>query len=224
MDIDTNPRIPAQLAVVAWPDSVIDVLGFPPHDPYSEFVATPRLGPSAVLAWRRLASTLIHRPDGFTVDVVDLRPSPGSGRRHGQKRPDQPHSAPPRRLRPGVLRRREHLRRPPAHPPGVDIAASPIEPRAAATAHGPAGPPRRRAAGGPPGLHPQGSLRWPPSSTPSPRPQRSRTGRRPRPRPGSARGATATVTPPVASRPTGPRSAPTTRSTSPASSARPAGP
>ena len=39
-----NP-IPAQLKVVAWPDPVIDALGFLPHDPYSELVATPTLSP-----------------------------------------------------------------------------------------------------------------------------------------------------------------------------------
>ncbi len=86
MRIDTAP-IPAQLAVVAWPDSVIDVLGFPPHDPYSEFLATPRLGPSAVLAWRRLAGTLIHRPDGYTVDVVDLAQALGLGAGTGNSAP-----------------------------------------------------------------------------------------------------------------------------------------
>ena len=87
MPIDPNARIPAQLAVVAWPDSVIDVLGFPPHDPYSELVATPRLGPSAVLAWRRLAGTLIHRPDGYTVDVVDLAQALGLGAGMGNSAP-----------------------------------------------------------------------------------------------------------------------------------------
>ncbi len=86
MRIDTAP-IPAQLDVVAWPDSVIDVLGFPPHDPYSEFLATPRLGPSAVLAWRRLAGTLIHRPDGYTVDVVDLAQALGLGAGTGNSAP-----------------------------------------------------------------------------------------------------------------------------------------
>ncbi len=79
MTNDPNARIPAQLAVVAWPDSVIDALGFPPHDPYSELVATPRLGPSAVLAWRRLAGTLIHRPDGYTLDVADFAQTLGLG-------------------------------------------------------------------------------------------------------------------------------------------------
>ena len=73
-----NP-IPAQLKVVAWPDPVLDALGFLPHDPYSELVATPTLGPSAVLAWRRLAGTLIHRPDGFPLEVAELAHALGLG-------------------------------------------------------------------------------------------------------------------------------------------------
>ena len=46
----TDTPIPAQLAVVAWPDPVVDALGFLPHNPYSELVWTlmsgggPRLG------------------------------------------------------------------------------------------------------------------------------------------------------------------------------------
>jgi hypothetical protein len=33
-------RHPAQLTVVAWPDPVVDALGFLPHDPYSELTGT----------------------------------------------------------------------------------------------------------------------------------------------------------------------------------------
>ncbi|MDQ6782725.1 MAG: hypothetical protein M3063_04645, partial [Actinomycetota bacterium] len=73
--------LPAQLRIVAWPDPVIDALGFVPHDPYSELVWTPSLGPSAVLAWRRMAGTLIHRPDGFTLEVAELAHALGLG--HG---------------------------------------------------------------------------------------------------------------------------------------------
>lgn len=79
MRTDTNTPIPAQLTVVAWPDPVIDVLGFLPHDPYSELVWTPTLGPSAVLAWRRMAGMLIHRPDGYTLDVSDFGQTLGLG-------------------------------------------------------------------------------------------------------------------------------------------------
>ena len=79
MSTATNTRIPAQLTVVAWPDPVVDALGFLPHDPYSELVWTPTLGPSAVLAWRRMAGTLIHRPDGYTLDIADFGQTLGLG-------------------------------------------------------------------------------------------------------------------------------------------------
>jgi hypothetical protein len=75
----TDTPIPAQLSVVAWPDPVVDALGFLPYDPYSELVWTPTLGPSAILAWRRMAGTLIHRPDGYTLDVADFAHALGLG-------------------------------------------------------------------------------------------------------------------------------------------------
>ena len=42
-------------------------------------VWTPTLGPSAILAWRRMAGTLIHRPDGYTLDVADFAHALGLG-------------------------------------------------------------------------------------------------------------------------------------------------
>ena len=42
-------------------------------------MATPTLGPSAVLAWRRLAGTLLHRPDGFSLEVAELAHALGLG-------------------------------------------------------------------------------------------------------------------------------------------------
>lgn len=77
--MDTKPPIPAQLSIFAWPDPVVDALGFPPHDPYSELIWTPRLGPSAVLAYRRLAGTLVHHADGFTLEVADFALALGLG-------------------------------------------------------------------------------------------------------------------------------------------------
>ena len=79
--------LPARLHVVAWPDAVIDRLGFPPQSPYSELCWLPRLGPSATVAYRRLAGTLAHRPDGFTVDVAELAASLGLGRGTGAQSP-----------------------------------------------------------------------------------------------------------------------------------------
>lgn len=90
MTVPTTP-IPARLTVVPWPDPVIDALGFAPHHPYSELVATGTLGPSTVLCWRRLAGTLLHHPQGTTVDVADLATALGLGHRGGAHGP-MPHT------------------------------------------------------------------------------------------------------------------------------------
>ena len=47
----TDTPIPAQLTVVAWPDPVVDAVGFLPHDP-----ANARSGPSATLPLPTIAS------------------------------------------------------------------------------------------------------------------------------------------------------------------------
>ena len=79
--------LPARLHIVAWSDAVIDRLGFPPQSPYSELCWLPRLGPSATLAYRRLAATLAQRPDGFDIDVAELAHSLGLGRGTGAQSP-----------------------------------------------------------------------------------------------------------------------------------------
>jgi hypothetical protein len=71
--------LPTHLQVVAWPDPVVDRLGFPPQSPYSELAWTPILGPASVLAYRRIAGGLLHRPDGYQLDVVELAQSLGLG-------------------------------------------------------------------------------------------------------------------------------------------------
>ena len=63
--------LPLRLKVIAWPDPVIDALGFPATSAYSELAWTPILGPASVLAYRRLAGALQHRPDGYDIDVVE---------------------------------------------------------------------------------------------------------------------------------------------------------
>lgn len=83
----TDLPIPARLAVVAWADPVVEALGFLPQHPYSELIATPALGPSAVLAWRRLAGTLSYRPDGFTLEVAEFARALGLGAGTGQHAP-----------------------------------------------------------------------------------------------------------------------------------------
>ena len=83
--MDTS--LPPRLHIVAWPDPVIDHLGFPAQSPYSEICWLPRLGPAATLAYRRLAGTLAHRPDGFDIDVVEFAQSLGLGTGTGAHAP-----------------------------------------------------------------------------------------------------------------------------------------
>jgi len=79
--------LPARLHIVAWPDPVIDHLGFAPQSPYSEFCWLPRLGPASTLAYRRLAGTLSHRPDGFDIDTAEFAASLGLGTGTGAHAP-----------------------------------------------------------------------------------------------------------------------------------------
>ncbi len=76
-----TPRtaLPDQLQIVAWPDPVIDRLGFPPQSGYSEIVILPSLGPASTLAWRRLASMLDQRPHGLDLDVAQFARDIGLG-------------------------------------------------------------------------------------------------------------------------------------------------
>jgi len=83
--MDTS--LPTRLHIVAWPDPVIDHLGFAPQSPYSEFCWLPRLGPASTLAYRRLAGTLARRPDGFEIDVVEFAASLGLGTGTGAHAP-----------------------------------------------------------------------------------------------------------------------------------------
>jgi len=86
MPSNTAP-LPSQLAVVAWSDPVLDALGFLPHDPYSELITVSILGPSATLAWRRLAGLLGHHPEGFSLDLLEFAGSLGLGRGIGRHSP-----------------------------------------------------------------------------------------------------------------------------------------
>jgi hypothetical protein len=71
--------LPTHLHVIAWPDSVIDRIGFAPLSIYTELAWTPILGPASVLAYRRIAGTLEHHPDGYRLDILELAGSLGLG-------------------------------------------------------------------------------------------------------------------------------------------------
>lgn len=62
-----------------WHDPVIDSLGYDARHGYVESYWLPVLGPSAVLAARRLADRLDLHPAGASIDLVELGASLGIG-------------------------------------------------------------------------------------------------------------------------------------------------
>lgn len=76
------PTIP----VVAWPDPVIDAMGFDPRSTYVERFWLTILGPSTTWLVRHLARRLEAEPDGFTLVLEDTAAALGLGQalgRHG---------------------------------------------------------------------------------------------------------------------------------------------
>jgi hypothetical protein len=60
------------LQVQAWPDAVIDRLGYEPTSDYFEWMWLPRVGPSCAWAYRRLTAGLVTQPDGYPVRLDEL--------------------------------------------------------------------------------------------------------------------------------------------------------
>jgi hypothetical protein len=82
----TNTETPARLAIVAWPDPVVEAHGHKPGSPYVEAVWLGALGPSTTLCWQRLARLAAARP-GAEIDTVDLAVSLGLGESLGRNAP-----------------------------------------------------------------------------------------------------------------------------------------
>ena len=73
-------ELPAELAVVAYEDPVIEQLGFGPDDPYIEQCWVTIVGPSTSWMWRRLARVAIQTGTvPAVVDTTDLLLSIGLG-------------------------------------------------------------------------------------------------------------------------------------------------
>src|ERR1700679_327867 len=68
-DIGAAPDGPATLAVVPWPDPVIDTLGYDPRSWYVEQFWLPIVGPTATWLLRRIVSRFDTEPDGFDLDL-----------------------------------------------------------------------------------------------------------------------------------------------------------
>ncbi|MHB8246460.1 MAG: hypothetical protein ACYDGN_14150 [Acidimicrobiales bacterium] len=66
------------LTLVRFPDPVIEHLGHRPGSPYIELVWLGILGPSATLAWQRLARQAAAMPSS-NLDMTDLSVSLGLG-------------------------------------------------------------------------------------------------------------------------------------------------
>ena len=75
------------LQIRAWPDPVIDQMGFERQWAYLEWCWLPRLGPSASWAYRRLTGGLAGRPDGYDLDLVELAHWLGLGTGTGRNAP-----------------------------------------------------------------------------------------------------------------------------------------
>ena len=81
MDQDLSARgaLHPTLLIRALVDPVVEAHGFTPTSHYVEACWTPILGPSAVVAYRRLGLLVEARPEGIAVDLVDLARSLGLG-------------------------------------------------------------------------------------------------------------------------------------------------
>jgi hypothetical protein len=79
--------MPSTVTVIAWPDPVIDTLGFDPRSSYVETFWLPTLGPTSVLLLRHLAARLDREPDGFELAVSDTSQALGLGARDGNSSP-----------------------------------------------------------------------------------------------------------------------------------------
>lgn len=89
MTLAPAQSIPAtgSLYVTAWPDPVIDALGFDPRSSYVETYWLGTLGPSTTWLLRRLAHGLESQPAGFELDLPECARELGLGDKGGRHSP-----------------------------------------------------------------------------------------------------------------------------------------
>jgi hypothetical protein len=75
------------LSITAWPDDVIDRIGFDPRSAYVEQFWLGILGPSTTWLLRRLAAAFDDHPDGFELPLGDTARALGLGDRGGRHSP-----------------------------------------------------------------------------------------------------------------------------------------
>jgi hypothetical protein len=85
---DTPPARPIELVrIVAWPDAVIDRLGYDPRSLYVETFWLGILGPTCTWLLRRFAAGLDDEPSGFDLDMAEAARALGLGDRSGRQSP-----------------------------------------------------------------------------------------------------------------------------------------
>lgn len=83
----TPPDPPETIRVVAWPDPVIDRLGYDPRSLYVETFWLGVLGPTSTWLIRRFAAGLDDDPSGFDLPLEDTARALGLGGRSGRHAP-----------------------------------------------------------------------------------------------------------------------------------------
>lgn len=75
------------LTIMAWPDPVIDAVGYDPRSSYVETFWLGILGPSTTWLLRRLVAALEESPEGRVVDLDDTARCLGLSARRGRHSP-----------------------------------------------------------------------------------------------------------------------------------------
>jgi len=73
--------------IVAWPDPVVDRLGYDPRSLYVETYWLGILGPTSTWLMRRLVAGLEEHPSGFDLDATEAALALGLGDRSGRNSP-----------------------------------------------------------------------------------------------------------------------------------------
>lgn len=69
----------AHLSILPWPDPFLEREGHDPRSPYAERFWLPTLGPSTYLLHRHLVGGFDRRPQGWTLDPLEVSMALGLG-------------------------------------------------------------------------------------------------------------------------------------------------
>jgi len=87
--VGAPPDGPDTLAIVPWPDPVIDTLGHDPRSWYVEQFWLPVIGPTSTWLLRRIVARFDAAPDGFDLNLDETARGLGLGGRDGRHSPFQ---------------------------------------------------------------------------------------------------------------------------------------